>query len=200
MRRTKEDAERTRKQIMTAALKLFSRQGYTNTTLEDIARSAGVTRGAVYWHFENKAALYKALIDEANIRGDDVIARAMESGGTAKEICKKIMVAQWTLLEEDEDYRDTVRLVLFNTGTAPELDECRRVLLENSTQLMNTIAQYMKAAIEMGELRSDKKPIELTQAFLAYQQGVTVNWLQNPEWFSIKEMAPHLADIFIHGI
>lgn len=200
LRKTKEEAEKTKKDILKASLKLFSKNGYTSTTLADIAKFAGVTRGAIYWHFENKAKLYKTLIDEANTRGDDVIAKVMQSGGTFKEICKKIMIAQWQLLEEDEDYRATVSLIMFNTGVVPELDECRKVLLENSKQLIETVEGYMKIGIEMGELRSDKKPIELSHAFLAYQQGVTVNWLQDPTWFSIKEMAPALADIFIEGM
>lgn len=200
LRKTKEEAEKTREDILKASLKLFSKKGYANTTLGDIAKFAGFTRGAIYWHFENKAKLYKTLIDEANTRGDEVIAKAMQSGGTFKEICKKIMLAQWQLLEEDEEYRNTVRLVLFNTGVVPELDECRKILLENSKQLIETIEEYVKLGMEMGQLRCDKKPIELTHAFLAYQQGVTVNWLQNPAWFSIKEIAPALADIFIEGI
>ena len=200
MRRTKDDAEKTRRDILKAALTIFSKYGYTNTNLQDIAEYAGVTRGAIYWHFENKAKLYRTLIDEANNRGDYVIEQAMQAGGTFKEICKKIIVAQWLLLEEDEVYRDTFNLVMFNTGAAPELKECRQILLDNSKQLIETVAAYMKVGIETGQLRSDKKPLELAHAYLAYQQGVAVNWLQDPTRFSIKEMATALAEIFIDGM
>ena len=51
MRRTKSEAEQTRNSILDAALTLFDEQGYTQTTLSSIARQAGVTRGAIYWHF-----------------------------------------------------------------------------------------------------------------------------------------------------
>ena len=54
MRRTKSEAEQTRNSILDAALTLFDEQGYTQTTLSSVARQAGVTRGAIYWHFENK--------------------------------------------------------------------------------------------------------------------------------------------------
>jgi len=200
LRKTKEDAQKTRKDILKAALNVFSNNGYTNSNLHDIAEYAGVTRGAIYWHFENKAKLYNTLINEANTRVDTVIAQAIQNGGTYREMCKRIMIAQWQLLEEDEEYRAKINLFMFNTGVAPELDESRRALLENFKQLVETVAGYMKAAIELGQARNDKSPIELSHAFLAYQQGVTVNWLQNPTMFSIKEMAPALADIFVDGI
>lgn len=200
MRRTKDDAEKTRRDILKAALNVFSKNGYTNTNLQDIAECAGVTRGAIYWHFENKAKLYYTLIDEANNRGDHVIEQAMQAGGTFKEICKRIMIAQWMLLEEDEEYRDTFKLVMFNTGIAPELDESRQILLNNAKQLIENVAAYMKVGIETGQIRSDKKPMELSQAYLAYQQGVSVNWIQDPTRFSMKEMAAALADIFMDGM
>lgn len=200
MRRTKDDAEMTRRAILKAALNLFSKNGYTNTNLQEIAVCAGVTRGAIYWHFESKANLYCTLIDEANNRGDYVIEQAMKAGGSFREICKRIMVAQWLLLEEDEIYRDTFILAMFNTGVAPKLEKSRQKLLDNAKQLIETVSAYMKVGIEAGELRNDKTPIELANAYLAYQQGVAVNWLQDPTRFSIKESASALADIFINGM
>lgn len=62
-RRTKEEAQATRESVLRAALDLFSEKGYSRTTLKDIAKSIGMTRGAVYWHFENKEALLAAMID-----------------------------------------------------------------------------------------------------------------------------------------
>ncbi len=62
-RRTKEEAEATRESVLRAALDLFSEKGYSRTTLNDIAKRIGMTRGAVYWHFDNKEALLAAMID-----------------------------------------------------------------------------------------------------------------------------------------
>ncbi len=57
MRKTKEEAAETRQALLRAALAVFSRQGYAATRLEDVAHEAGVTRGAIYWHFKSKADL-----------------------------------------------------------------------------------------------------------------------------------------------
>ncbi len=63
VRRTKEEAQETRAQIIEAAEKAFYKRGVARTTLADIAELAGVTRGAIYWHFNNKAELVQALLD-----------------------------------------------------------------------------------------------------------------------------------------
>ena len=63
-RKTKEDAEATRRAIQNAALELFSTRGVAETTLSDVAKTAGVTRGAIYWHFQNKEALLRSLMTE----------------------------------------------------------------------------------------------------------------------------------------
>ncbi len=62
MRRTKADAEQTRMQLMQMAVKVFKDKGYVRTRLDDIAKAAGVTRGAIYHHFGNKAKLFKAIM------------------------------------------------------------------------------------------------------------------------------------------
>ncbi|SFS74524.1 transcriptional regulator, TetR family [Succinivibrio dextrinosolvens] len=62
-RRTQEDSQATRRKILESAQRLFTRRGYERTSLSDIAKYAGVTRGAIYWHFENKEELLVNLMD-----------------------------------------------------------------------------------------------------------------------------------------
>lgn len=64
-RRTKEDAKETRHQLLEAAQRVFAEKGVSRTSLQDIALAAGVTRGAIYWHFKNKAELFNAMMDSA---------------------------------------------------------------------------------------------------------------------------------------
>lgn len=64
VRKTKADAEQTRQLLIAAAREMFHRCGVSRTSLEKIAVQAGVTRGAVYWHFANKAELFFAVREE----------------------------------------------------------------------------------------------------------------------------------------
>ena len=67
MRRTKQESERTRQQILRAARSEFARRGVARTTLEHVAAAAGVTRGAIYWHFANKTALFHAMREQVSL-------------------------------------------------------------------------------------------------------------------------------------
>ena len=60
-RKTKEEAQRTRQLLIESAIQQFALRGVTNTTLTDIADAAGVTRGAVYWHFASKTELFNEM-------------------------------------------------------------------------------------------------------------------------------------------
>ena len=67
VRRTKEEAQQTRSQILAAARRCFHERGVANTSLEHIAQDAGVTRGAIYWHFANKEELFRAMREEVEL-------------------------------------------------------------------------------------------------------------------------------------
>ena len=93
MRRTKEDAELTRQAVLEAAITEFSRSGYAATRLEDIAKTANVTRGAVYHHFSGgKAELFAHIIDQATQTGTQAIDRAIQEGGPFLDILHRILV------------------------------------------------------------------------------------------------------------
>lgn len=80
MRRTKEEAEQTREKIFRAGIKVFAEKGYSAGTLADVAREAGVTRGAIYWHFENKEAFFREMVARLNRSYHDLVEIARDSG------------------------------------------------------------------------------------------------------------------------
>lgn len=60
-KKTKVDALKTRQHLIETAIVQFALRGVANTTLNDIADAADVTRGAIYWHFENKTQLFNEI-------------------------------------------------------------------------------------------------------------------------------------------
>src|SRR6201994_3729059 len=75
VRRTKAEAEQTREAILKAAVETFLERGVTRATLDEIARAARVTRGAVYWHFRDKLEIFLALERRANLPNEEFGAR-----------------------------------------------------------------------------------------------------------------------------
>lgn len=64
MRKTKTEAQKTRQHLLDAALEVFWRDGVTRASLQAVAQEAGVTRGALYWHFKNKEDLFETLFEQ----------------------------------------------------------------------------------------------------------------------------------------
>ena len=200
MRKTKEEAAITRDTLLKAALAIFSRKGFAATTLGNIAEEAGVTRGAIYWHFGSKAELYNALLQEYNNLGGQLMQKAVSEGGSLLDILRRIFVYQMSAVEMDFALRAMMELTLFKTENVPELEDIRRQQIASTRTLVASIAAALQQGIAAGELRSDIDSQEMARAFLAYQNGLIYLWLQDPSSFSLKDRAPALIDVYLEGI
>src|SRR5688572_27710034 len=80
VRRSKEDALATRNALLDAAERVFHEQGVAGTSLNDIALAAGTTRGAIYWHFKDKADLFTAMMDRVTLPLQDALAHMRGCG------------------------------------------------------------------------------------------------------------------------
>jgi len=200
MRRTKEEAAVTRETLLKTALSVFSANGYSATTLEDIASEAGLTRGAIYWHFGSKAELYNTLLQQFSARGAIIAEQAIAEGGSVLEVLRRVFVRQMVLVEEDEEVRAVVELALFKMELSPELESGRQQQIRSGKQLIAQIADAVQQGIERGELRADLDAADIARAFLAFQNGAIQLWLVAPEAFSLKASAEAFAGIFIAGV
>jgi TetR/AcrR family acrAB operon transcriptional repressor len=200
MRRTKEEAAETRHQLLDAALQIFSQQGYQAARLQDIARAAGVTRGAIYHHFGSKAELFNTLMDEASAQESGAIEAAIAEGGSLVEIMVRILRYSLSLMEKDRRLRQIFELSQFKVGDDPDLAEGRRKRAEQIELLVASTAAIMAQGIASGELRAGLDPNTAARAFIAYQNGVATLWLSNRQAFSLQAQAADFADIFMHGL
>src|SRR3954468_23535016 len=80
-RRSKEDALATRARLLDAAELVFQAQGVAGTSLNDIAVAAGTTRGAIYWHFRDKADLFTAMMDRVSLPLQEAMAHIVAAEG-----------------------------------------------------------------------------------------------------------------------
>lgn len=200
MKRTKEEAAVTRAALLKAALTVFSTKGYAAATLDDVAKAAHVTRGAIYWHFKSKADLYNSLVQEFSARSAVIVQEAVGEGGTLIEILGRVFVRVCTTIEEDKETRAVMELTLFKTGLDPELQTGRRKQIEAGNALLQGIAGAMRQGIEQGILRNDIDPADMARAFIAFENGAIQLWLLSPKSFSLKESAQSFAKILIDGL
>jgi TetR/AcrR family acrAB operon transcriptional repressor len=198
VRKSKEEAEATRKALLDAALIVFSQKGYAAARLEDVAEHAGVSRGAIYWHFHSKAELYNTLVDSVQV--EKVIKQAIAEGHSVLDIHRRIMIGLLVLVEEDATYRAVQELVLFKTEVTPELEEGTRTKAAALRETEDRIAQSFRAGIAAGEIRAELDPVIGARAAMTYINGIIFTWLIDQQAFSLREDAPALVDIFLRGI
>ena len=200
MRRTKEEAEATRQTILDTALIEFAEKGYSATKLHDIALKAGVTRGAIYWHFENKADLYLKLQDEISGEANAIIQAAIDEGGTFQDIIKRVLVRSLEYMERSERFRSFMQLLYTKTEMSPELEKGWEKNIEQGENTLQGLIQIFEAAREEGQINQGVNPRELAFTFLALQNGAATLRIMLDESYSLSDMADGIANILLHGI
>ncbi|HLG62950.1 MAG TPA: TetR family transcriptional regulator [Ktedonosporobacter sp.] len=96
-------------------------KGYASTTLDDIARQAGTTRGAIQWHFGNKAELFNTLQRECYERMAHKLGATYASNGTPLQILRLMLIRWLGYAEEDANFRAILELTLLKTEVGPDL-------------------------------------------------------------------------------
>ena len=77
--RKAQQSTRTREALLAKCLCLFAERGFAGTSIDEIARAAGVTKGAMYWHFESKDHLFQAILDRIRTRWQEVVHRPVSA-------------------------------------------------------------------------------------------------------------------------
>ncbi|MDP2803582.1 MAG: TetR family transcriptional regulator [Phreatobacter sp.] len=186
-RRTKAEAEETRRGLLDAAERIFHAKGVAATSLEEIAAEAGVTRGAVYWHFANKADLFMALFDDAPLIHDDLFAPlALDEHPDPLALVEELAIGALTLLASDER-----RQRIYTILTLCEYRDDFGMVLQRKLETMDRAhAQFAGAfaqAARRGILAPSWPPETAAAAFQWLLQGIIVDWLKFGRRFDLAE-------------
>jgi TetR/AcrR family acrAB operon transcriptional repressor len=191
-RKTKEDAEITRRQIIDAARTVFHACGVSRSTLDKIAVAAGVTRGAVYWHYKNKTELFFAMREEATLPFiDRVVFDAHDDDPLAGiEDALREMIR---VLIDQPATRETFEIISFK---CEYVDEFSTAMYGTDCQLeflAKLTAAYARAA-EKGQLRPGLFSDALAEDTFLFIGGLLKHWLGGMPDTRFRER----ADALIH--
>ena len=200
MRRTKEEAEITKQNILAAGLEVFSQKGYKSTRVEDIAKQANVTTGAIYHHFGGKGDLFLALVEKSEKKANELALKIREEGGTPATILRRLLVRMFEFIEEDKEYRAMYELFNNQTDFSSELSTIAEQSVEGRRQLTQYFSSLITEGIESGEFHHDILPMDAALALVGFLNGMGLIWVQDPKHFSIKERAENLVDLFLSGM
>lgn len=181
-RKTKEDTERTHHALLDAATELFIRQGVARTTLGQIAAEAGMTRGAVYWHFQNKDAVIEALwlrnTDWLHRMIDELPERIRPSNpaGSFRTAVRQLMRGVTTRPE----LAQILRIVMHNVEYSEEETELQRFLTTRKEGVHLAMEKAFKVLRRHGAVKAAGSPALLADCLLSYLHGLIHNYL-SPE-------------------
>jgi len=197
VRRTREAAATTREQLLDAAERVFRDRGVTRTSLAEVAAEAGVTRGAVYWHFRDKADLFAAMCRRATSPMDTLAERA--SGvrtdspiATLRALCVDALAH----LTRDPRTQAVFEIMFHRSELAGIAERHDRDCRQARARVESVIAR----AVAAGELPRDTHTALAVEALYAYLTGLMHGWTLDPTSFDLRACAPALVDTFVAGL
>ncbi|WP_226506834.1 MULTISPECIES: TetR family transcriptional regulator [Pseudomonas] len=195
VRRTKEEALETRRQILEAAEKAFYDRGVARTTLADIAAMAGVTRGAIYWHFSNKADLVQAMLDSLHEPLDE-LARASEDEQELDPLgcMRKLLVQLFQQIAMDPQTRRINEILFHKCEFTDEMCDLRRQRREVSADCNVRIDLSLRNAVNRGQLPQELDTARAAMSLHAFIDGNIAQWLLLPDSFDLYVEAERLVD------
>ncbi len=196
VRKTKEEAENTRREIMKAALDVFYQKGYSRTTFEDIAARINLTKGAVYWHFKNKPDLLMELLRERFEKRFE-----NEINVSTLEELRQVMVNEAERIQNDEEERKFLFFAMFQM----EWSEAMVNKLHETIQGVRDFPiQRMKKALanikNNGHLKDNINIDELSLLFLHLWKGALSDGIVCKNGTNFAKMIAKSMDLVISGI
>jgi TetR/AcrR family acrAB operon transcriptional repressor len=201
VRRTKEEAAATRDSILDAAEILFAKHGVSRTTLQHIATAAGVTRGAIYWHFVDKGAVFSAMMERATMPMDAAVKLAGERAVTDPLQClRDEMMAVLEIVEGDEKARRVFEIATLKTEFTDEVDSARAHKRESVARWRGRMHDQFTQAKAEGKLPDAVDARNASMCVWVMLDGLIRNWIFEPGSFELVELGSELIDTFIAGL
>ena len=179
-RRTKEEAEQTRREILKASLDLFSEKGYSKTTFDEIAKRINKTKGAVYWHFRNKPDLLVAIIKDAITKLNEHVCMIMPETNNINDL-KKYFLYHAQLIESSPELRKFMFFALYqmewSENIYKKVNKSLEDILDGPQKRIKEPLTIMK---KRGEITKDTNIDEISEVFFCFWKGAVDNEILRP--------------------
>lgn len=186
----KKQAQVTRQEILDAAEEVFYEMGLSAATLATIAERSSVTRGAIYWHFSNKADVFEAVFQRTILYYEELIADVANNAASLKEFENFIVELIHDIVSDSMKQRALCILLLRHEWLPFEkqiLNEAREAFIRQR----DVIDAFFARMQEANGLCDSHSSRTLADVFLFYFHGMVTQFLRNPETI---DLAKHAKD------
>ncbi|HAX90994.1 MAG TPA: hypothetical protein DCY07_02135 [Rhodospirillaceae bacterium] len=168
-RKTKEEAEKTRQTIMKSAVDVFLQKGVGHSSLQEIAEKAGVTRGAIYWHFKDKVDLLRVLADETFLPHEELLDRlAAEEWEDPLKALKDSCLGTLLAMMNDPHRRNVFTIL---TQRCEYVDEMQ-VMTERNSDCRDRVRDRLVRVLLQAEQKGQLGPMWIPQTAAAALHGL----------------------------
>lgn len=187
-----------RKEILSAAEKVFAAKGFFLTTMSDIAREAEFGTGTLYKYFKSKEELYFTLIDEKVEEINRLVKDELSQKTSAVERIKKVLGLQFEFFEQNRDFF-RIYISERNRFEWTVKDELGKGLHEKMVAYINILAGVMRQGIERKEFRS-MNSLDLAHALLGIVNSFVCEWMISHKPYPLVSKVDTVLEIFLGGV
>ena len=200
-RRTKEEALATRDLILDTAERVFQRRGVSRTSLQEIAQQAGLTRGAIYWHFQNKADVFDAMLQRVTL---PMVAKL---NGQSKcglqdplQHLRQNIVEVFHQIVHNLQVRRVFDIASHQVEYADELQAVRDRHISGRAEHVADLERMLAQAVACGQLAAGTPTRGAAEGLHALLDGLMSNWLLDPKAFDLEVVGAQALDAYLAGL
>lgn len=200
-RRTKQDALITRHLILDAAEQVFQQQGVSRTSLNDIAAAAGLTRGAIYWHFQDKADLFNAMMDRVVLPLEANVCRVTDpSIERPVDAIRESFVQALRQVVVDPQMRRVFEVATHKVEYVDDMRAVRERHLASRNQCLLGVERALKRAAKAGQVRLHCSARSVAIGLHALIDGLIQNWMLDTTAFNLERVGRQVIDTYLSGL
>ena len=181
--------------ILEAAIRVFARQGFYQSTVAQIAREAGVADGTIYLYFKNKDDI---LVQFFNYRTKQVFDRfraAVNQSDNSQDKLRSLVRRHLTEFQQDRDMA-----VVYQVETHQNSRLAEAQIREMSQMYQDLVSEIVETGQQEGSIRKDLY-VGLVKRFILGAVDEVINtWLHSDKNYDLVSMADPLVDLFVKGI
>jgi TetR/AcrR family acrAB operon transcriptional repressor len=202
VRRSKEDAQATRNHLLDVAEHVFLAQGVAGTSLNDIAVAAGTTRGAIYWHFRDKADLFNAMMERVTLPLQSALS-GVETDAAGQDplpALKRSLHEAFRQTVHDPQTRRVFEVATHKVEYVESLCAVRERHLEIREDAVARFRQVLLRSSAQRGTRLAMPAAAAAHGLHALVDGLVHNWLLDPEAFDLETSGAKAVDAYLRGV
>jgi len=184
--------------IIKAAAKCFSYNGFSETTMDQVAKEAAVSKGALYWYFKSKKELFVKLKEQNITKVMQTLEKSFSSMGTFDSKLAKGCDLYFSSLTQSQ--RRIARLNMAFWAAAPKISELSAILNDQYSRLQTFLKSAVEEAVAKRELRKDVDSVSLSIILLAALDGLELHWTILERDFDWPRIKGALCDVLMNGL